>query len=50
MKISRTRTAFAMMALLCGTPLLHADILMLKNGNKIEGTISDGGTWQATRR
>jgi hypothetical protein len=39
MKISRTRTAFALMALLCGTPLLHADILMLKNGNKIEGSI-----------
>ena len=37
MKISRTRTA--VLALLCGTPLLHADILMLKNGTKVEGTI-----------
>ncbi|GEP43768.1 PTPDL family protein [Brevifollis gellanilyticus] len=37
MKISRFRTA--VLALLCGTPLLHADILMLKNGTKVEGTI-----------
>lgn len=37
MKISRTRTAI--LALLCGTPLLQADILELKNGTKVEGTI-----------
>jgi|JI6StandDraft_1071083.scaffolds.fasta_scaffold00815_11 hypothetical protein len=37
MKISRTR--IAILAFLCGTPLLHADILMLKNGTKVEGTI-----------
>ena len=37
MKISRTR--IAMLALLCGTSFLKADILMLKNGTKVEGTI-----------
>ncbi|MES2594118.1 MAG: PTPDL family protein [Verrucomicrobiota bacterium] len=37
MKISPIRTA--LLALLCGTPLLHADILMLKNGTKVEGSI-----------
>jgi hypothetical protein len=37
MKISRTR--IAILALLCGTTLLKADILMLKNGTKVEGTI-----------
>lgn len=37
MKTSRTR--IAILALLCGTPLLHADILMLKNGTKVEGNI-----------
>jgi len=37
MKISRTR--IAILALLCGTTFLKADILMLKNGTKVEGTI-----------
>ncbi len=37
MKISRTRIAF--LALLCGTTFLKADILMLKNGTKVEGNI-----------
>lgn len=37
MKPSRIRTAI--LALLCGTSLLHADFLILKNGNKVEGNI-----------
>lgn len=37
MKSSRTRTAI--LAFLCGTTLLHADYLILKNGNKVEGNI-----------
>jgi hypothetical protein len=37
MKISRTR--IAILALLCGTTFLKADILMLKNGTKVEGNI-----------
>lgn len=37
MKPSRTR--IAILALLCGTSLLHADFLILKNGNKVEGSI-----------
>lgn len=37
MKPSRSR--IALLALLCGTSLLHADILILKNGDKHEGTI-----------
>lgn len=37
MKISRTR--IAILALLCGTTSLKADILLLKNGNKVEGNI-----------
>lgn len=37
MKSSRTRIAF--LALLCGTSFVKADILMLKNGNKVEGNI-----------
>jgi hypothetical protein len=37
MKISRTRTAI--LAILCGTTFLKADILMLKNGTKVEGNI-----------
>jgi hypothetical protein len=37
MKISRSR--IALLAFFCGTNLLNADILMLKNGNKVEGTI-----------
>lgn len=37
MKPSRIRTAI--LALLCGTSLLHADYLILKNGNKVEGNI-----------
>lgn len=37
MKISRTR--IAVLALLCGTTFLKADILMLKNGTKVEGNI-----------
>ena len=37
MKSSRTRIAF--LALLCGTSFVKADILMLKNGSKVEGSI-----------
>lgn len=37
MKLSRSR--LAILALLCGTSLTQADILILKNGNKVEGTI-----------
>ncbi|MEQ1751167.1 MAG: hypothetical protein ABL974_17195, partial [Prosthecobacter sp.] len=37
MKSSRTRAA--LLALLCGTTVANADILMLKNGNKVEGNI-----------
>lgn len=37
MKSSRLR--IALLALLCGTTSLHADILMMKNGTKIEGSI-----------
>jgi hypothetical protein len=37
MKSSRTR--IALLALLCGTSLVKADILMLKNGSKVEGSI-----------
>ncbi len=37
MKSSRIR--LALLALACGTSLLHADYLVLKNGNKIEGNI-----------
>ncbi|MBV6498133.1 MAG: hypothetical protein CJBNEKGG_00347 [Prosthecobacter sp.] len=37
MKISRSR--IALLAFFCGTSLLNADILMLKNGTKVEGTI-----------
>ncbi len=37
MKFSRSR--LALLALLCGTSLVHADILILKNGNKVEGNI-----------
>lgn len=39
MKSSRTR--LALLALLCGTSLVKADILMLNNGTKVEGTILD---------
>lgn len=39
MKISRSR--IALLAFFCGTSLLKADILMLKNGTKVEGTILD---------
>lgn len=39
MKSSRTR--LALLALLCGTSLVNADILMLNNGTKIEGNILD---------
>ena len=37
MKSSRIR--LALLALACGTSLLHADYLVLKNGNKVEGNI-----------
>lgn len=37
MKSSRTR--IALLALLCGTSSVKADILMLKNGTKVEGNI-----------
>jgi hypothetical protein len=37
MKFSRIR--LALLALACGTSLLHADYLILKNGNKVEGSI-----------
>lgn len=37
MKFSRIR--LALLALACGTSLLHADYLILKNGNKVEGNI-----------
>lgn len=37
MKSSRSR--IAMLAFLCGTSLLQADILILKNGTKVEGNI-----------
>ncbi|MCX6853539.1 MAG: hypothetical protein NTV80_01380 [Verrucomicrobia bacterium] len=37
MKSSRTR--IALLALLCGTSFVKADILMLKNGTKVEGSI-----------
>jgi hypothetical protein len=37
MKSSRTRIAF--LALICGTSFVKADILMLKNGSKVEGSI-----------
>ena len=37
MKTSRIR--LALLALACGTSLLHADYLVLKNGNKVEGNI-----------
>lgn len=37
MKLSRSR--IAMLAFLCGTSLLQADILILKNGTKVEGNI-----------
>ena len=37
MKSSRIR--LALLALACGTSLLHADYLILKNGNKVEGNI-----------
>lgn len=37
MKFSRSR--LALLALLCGTSFVHADILILKNGNKVEGNI-----------
>lgn len=39
MKSSRTR--LALLALLCGTSLVKADILMLNNGTKVEGNILD---------
>lgn len=37
MKLSRLRLAF--LALLCGTASLQADILVLKNGSRVEGNI-----------
>lgn len=37
MKSSRIRLALLVLA--CGTSLLHADYLILKNGNKVEGSI-----------
>lgn len=37
MKPSRSR--IALLAFLCGTSLLHADILILKSGTKVEGNI-----------
>jgi|GEM_PF-1050888 len=37
MKSSRFRIAF--LALLCSSPFLHADILLMKDGSKVEGTI-----------
>lgn len=37
MKFSRSR--IALLAFLCGSPLLQADILILKNGTRHEGTI-----------
>lgn len=37
MKPSRSRVA--LLAFLCGTSLLHADILILKSGSKVEGNI-----------
>ncbi|MDZ4288621.1 MAG: PTPDL family protein [Prosthecobacter sp.] len=37
MKSSRIR--LALLALLCGTASLHADILILKNGSRVEGNI-----------
>lgn len=39
MKISRLRTALLLS--FCGVSLANADILILKNGNKVEGTILD---------
>ncbi len=39
MKIRRFRPA--LLLVLCGVTLAHADILILKNGNKVEGTILD---------
>lgn len=38
MKFSRIRTAL-LTAALCGAPLLKADILIMKDGSKVEGTI-----------
>lgn len=39
MKPSRSRIALPLLAFLCGTSILQADVLIMKNGSKIEGSI-----------
>lgn len=39
MKLSRSRIALPLLAFLSGATFLHADILIMKNGSKMEGTI-----------